>query len=606
MKKNKILIILGVAIVLLIITVFSILFFATDIFKSDKEMFYKYISQIDLKEFSNTTGNYQQRLKNNAHEEQGTISMTLKSNGQTYLDNSFSYVTKIDSANKLQSSSIDINQNGQKVLNIGYLRNSDLYGIKFEDIVSQYITIENNNLKDFVSKFDVEDVSNIPNKIEIPESVSNTNFNIDTDELEQILDRYTNIIIEQIPEENYSKVEKGTITVGDKNIEADGYSVKITIKDLQNILLAALETMQNDEQIVNLINSIIKELQATLVETTESMQIDEETANMINSIIPSEITLDDLKNVLETAKQEISQEIQENKELINITIYKQGKDAVKLFIKLGEDGSNVEITMEKLDDKFSIKIYNKQESIIGAITNANSISQMPNHSIETTFVITGNINNEEQEKYDIAFNISQNNEQVANINVNLERNGKLDSDNIQNSFSVNIFAQETEFVLEYKNNTVFNPNIEIEKFEGNNYAIINNFSKEQIQSLFTNLGNKISEKIDLENSILGTIMVAKTGLIEQAQEATEETVNEMESHAIKMFNMQFLIYEGLQSGNNVKMLLQAIATSNSNNFDRLVGHTPIDEEDIDSSKRYNISFQKDSEGYINMVIIEEQ
>ena len=51
MKKVQILIITLVAILTLGCATFAVLYFATDTFKSDKALFYKYASQIDLKEF---------------------------------------------------------------------------------------------------------------------------------------------------------------------------------------------------------------------------------------------------------------------------------------------------------------------------------------------------------------------------------------------------------------------------------------------------------------------------------------------------------------------------------------------------------------------------
>ena len=54
MKKTQI-IIITIALVLTLgcVGTFAVLYFATDTFKSEQEMFYKYASQIDFKEFIN-------------------------------------------------------------------------------------------------------------------------------------------------------------------------------------------------------------------------------------------------------------------------------------------------------------------------------------------------------------------------------------------------------------------------------------------------------------------------------------------------------------------------------------------------------------------------
>ena len=78
MRKVQILIISLVIILVLGCTVFSVLYFTTDVFKtsgSNKEMFYKYASQINLDGFVDTEfyNNYSDQLKDNKHKEDTKI-----------------------------------------------------------------------------------------------------------------------------------------------------------------------------------------------------------------------------------------------------------------------------------------------------------------------------------------------------------------------------------------------------------------------------------------------------------------------------------------------------------------------------------------------------
>lgn len=79
MKKIQILIISLVAILVIGITVFTVIYFATDIFKSDKDMFYKYAKQIELKEFINLGeyNNYLKRLETEGHGNEGEIAINV-------------------------------------------------------------------------------------------------------------------------------------------------------------------------------------------------------------------------------------------------------------------------------------------------------------------------------------------------------------------------------------------------------------------------------------------------------------------------------------------------------------------------------------------------
>ena len=70
MKKTQIIIITIVLILTLgCIGTFAFLYFATDTFKSEQEMFYKYASQINLKEFIDLESYdaYSERLKTSGH-----------------------------------------------------------------------------------------------------------------------------------------------------------------------------------------------------------------------------------------------------------------------------------------------------------------------------------------------------------------------------------------------------------------------------------------------------------------------------------------------------------------------------------------------------------
>ena len=93
MKKIQILIISLVAILVIGITVFTVIYFATDIFKSDKYIFYKYAKQIELKEFINLGeyNNYLKRLETEGHGNEGEIAINV-SQGEQSIKESIKYL----------------------------------------------------------------------------------------------------------------------------------------------------------------------------------------------------------------------------------------------------------------------------------------------------------------------------------------------------------------------------------------------------------------------------------------------------------------------------------------------------------------------------------
>lgn len=488
MKKIRILIITLIIILVLGCATFATLYFATDMFKSDKDMFYKYISQITLKEFIDLDGynNYNKRLRNDVHTSKGEISIEVMQDGETDIDEKFEYSSQTDPKNKLASSNIDFKRDGKSLLTVDYLRNEELYGLKFKDLVSQYIVVENNNLKEFASKLGIEDNSSIPNKIEL----SDYDYSeiINEEELEQIIDKYINIMISEISDESYSKIAKGNITLGDTTIQADGYKVTIDLKTLQAIFVKVVATMENDEQVFNLLNSIAKSTN-------------------------QEIDFEEYKENLQIIKETLSEELEENSENITISVYKQGKKTVKVCVQLSTEG---EVYLD-----FSINKINDTMNINGTIKELGT-------GTEYSFKISKIGNSDDNDNYKAEYIVKEDEEQLGSVNFSATRNGKLDSNNIQNNIELNIKSgtlDDIEINVGYKNNITFNSDIEIEKFNNENSAVINEFSNEQLNNLFVNLGNMLNEKIDFENGIIGVVVEIMTGqsIFDSAQNATIET-----------------------------------------------------------------------------------
>lgn len=606
MKKIRIIIITLVIVLALGCATFATLYFATDVFKSEKEMFYKYISKININQITDTNSynNYQTRLESKAYTNNGAISIKVQEDGETAFDESFKFNSQVDPVNKLASSTIDINKDGEKALTVNYLRNEDLYGLKFKDIVNQYVVFENNNLKEFVAKFGVVDTTNIPDKIDLSEMLQNVNQEeVSLEELKSIGNKYVNIIIEEVkklPEKNFSKVE-------------DGYKLTIDLKTFQNICLEILDTLKDDEQVFNLINSLISTIKSEINNSGEL--ISEQNMQSLQ-----ELSFTQYQEIFEQIIQQLSTEIEENYEIINIVVYKQEKIYVKIGIDSDEGKSYIDGTIEKNDNKLVLKL--------------NNVNEISYKNIETNFMISKNLNTTENDEYNLNIISKQDGEEFVNANIMVARNGKLDSNNIKNSFAATIMVpeQNLEISMKCNNDKTFDSNIEIEKFNDSNHEVINKYDYTQMSTLITNLDNLISEETNLNIvEILGAtgigilstssmnlqstamiglmltginISVSLNGeLFETAKNAAEEAQNNVESQEIEMFNMQFEVYGGLQSGTNVKMLKTTILSSNSRDPEHSIGYTNVD---IDSNKTYNISFKKDSEGYINMVIIEEQ
>lgn len=500
MKKIQVLIITLVIVLVLGCATFATLYFATDIFKSNKDMFYKYISQVSVGDtlVADEYSKYQERLKNEDNTNKGNVSISVKGNNEEVINEEFDFETKSKPGEDFASAKIDMKQNDEKKLTIDYLRNEDLYGLRFEDVIKQYIVLENNNLKEFAQKLGIENTDNMPNKLEIQDKV--VMGEEEQKAIEQILTKYMNIAIEQIPNENYSKLKKENITLDDKELSADGYQLTINGDLLKEILINVLNSMKEDEEVYNLLSKLSE----------------------------TEFKLENYKETIQSSIDAISQE--NSKINISLKVYKQGKKTIKLvgIIESEEESGKIELSVEKLQDKYDLLLD---------ITSDDS---------KTNIIFNLNKNIDVQEKEDILCSIliNQDNEEVANATIEILREGKLDSQNIKNSFKIdiNFSAEDMNINIAYDNTKNFGENIETEKFKEEDYAIINQFDAEQISNLTRNVITMIYERIDEESTIFGSIINANIGLFNSAQNAVEKTRKESDREMLLLAVIENIDY----------------------------------------------------------------
>lgn len=479
MKKVQIIIISLVVVLTLACGTFAILYFATDTFKSDQELFYKYISQVDLKELIDleSYSNYINRTKTEGHSNNGEFRINI-TQGEQATNETITYTGYSDPTNQKSSSQISINRDEENLLAMNYLRNQDLYGLQFVDVINQYVVVENNNLKEFVAKLGITNTDSIPNKIENLESTS-----ISFEEIKPVLNKYINIAIEQIPEGKYSKIESTSVSLGAEQVGADGYEVTLNMEDLKNIITSSLETAKNDQETYNFINKL------------------------------NGISFEEYQSKIDEILSEMDGEIngEENTDFMTISVYKQGKDTIKVFISvLPEDSLNLEISIDKASSGLML---------VGTLRDTES-------GQEVSMDVTKTVNSEEQEITDINIIIKENNEETGNYNINLNRTGALTSSNITNNMSFTTSVDGTDVAIELSNKTDFSLNQEIEDFTEGNYLVINDLPQDQINNLFSNLQNILSGR--LQNELIISL-IQQFSLSMQMQQATNEMNNSLEN-----------------------------------------------------------------------------
>ena len=278
MKKSIILIIILILAIFIAGGILAVLYFATDTFKSNKEMFYNQLAKINVDEFINFEeyNKYYQKQENEIYTSKGTINIEAKDN-QSKFSNQVGFSCITDLQNGSKSAKITIKDKTKDLINIDYLKNNDLHGIKLEGIVSQYIVVENKNLQKFINKLGIEENSNIPNKVKQLKLSTVTNKQVN----QELYNKYINIISEELLEESYEKIKKADVLIGDKYQILNGYKIVLEDEQYKKVITKILETAMQDEQVYNLINNINLNLEQISYDKYQSSI--EEKSNNINS-----------------------------------------------------------------------------------------------------------------------------------------------------------------------------------------------------------------------------------------------------------------------------------------------------------------------------------
>ncbi len=126
-----------------------------------------------------------------------------------------------------------------------------------------------------------------------------------------------------------------------------------------------------------------------------------------------------------------------------------------------------------------------------------------------------------------------------------------------------------------------------------------------------------SKALIIAGAILLAILIISLGILIYNQAAGIANGNAMSEVEITEFNTQFTQYQGTQSGTSVRSLLQKVVSSNLNDNNEgkevevagavTIGTTDNDPqiEQISTGKRYEVTFEYNDQGLINVINIAE-
>lgn len=591
MKSNKILIMIIVLIAILVLGAgaFTYMYLATDLMKTDSQLFAKYGEKtVEALEvfFSNESINeYYQKKILNTYENNGKLKIKgeIENDDETIKieDEMITFEGAIDNVNKKTEQTISINYSSSEKFSFDYVRNNNLYALTSEEVVNKYVAID--STKSILTEEEVN-YTNLGNAILLGqiEKIINIFEKGKNKSLEGLSEdtktKYLNIIKSEIEESDFS-IEEGKQT---------GYILTISGDKLKNILINSLEQLKNESIIINLLNDEdeINEYQNNVDEYITDLQKE----NLQNSSV--KITVYKILNGISNLKIEINTE--DNKLTANIS---------------QTDGNNININL-------STNVWNSGIISNNLVTTNDNISD----NEDNTEVINLSLNRSVTlDKAIYTFNVSAEKE---NRLFTIDING-LTTDSVTESYKIESSKEDYGNIsYEYINSVAFKDNIDILELNDDNSVTLNNYNSEDLNNLLQQLIEQ-TEKVNMEKleravekvgngEETGGTLVSILGMFIYRQASNTMVDIDLSEQKVKAYNANFENYLGEKPGATTKALIDTVKSHNlTNNDNQIYINGKNSSEDLEllkgeikSTSSYIITADYDVEGYIERITVQ--
>ena len=556
-KGKRIVVAILIILILLLLAggAFAYVYIATDLLRTDKEMFFKSFAQITVEDgfINKGINDFNEKKKQMPFDNSGKITFgveypeeELENVVDKVNDLSITFSGKSDFNNEKIEQNIQVDYGNNIIFPLKYKQDGNKFGVQSDKLSKQYIAIKNENLDEFFEKLldDEDSIFSTSEKIEgITETLSSPTeiaekMQFTEEETKQLEEIYGKVLDANLLDENFTSV---------KTEQNESYILELTSEQVKNLMIKIVEATKQNTLIIDKINKIITETDP------ESEKIE---LSMIDDLI---------KGINEEEVSEIP---------------------------------NVKITLG-LTNKMLNQIV--VESGVGKISINKSVQDN---------TLNYNINYNLKEEQEESSSILQQSSELGEVNVyfNIKYTGLETLSNVESNyeigFDINADGQVMKYDYKIINNTLFKDFITIEELDENTAVFLNSYNKEQIINFLTQVGTRLGEVNknqmeqlglkEYENPLLYTNPV--TSLVIMYSNMASEIVNDSSSlseYEIQQFNSKFVIYEGENvSSSNVNALIQTVSNHNlstelENQSDTYVKVT-IDGIEITGSGRANI------------------
>ena len=558
-KKRILLIIIPIVIVLIIAAIIAVLYFTTDLFKSNEELFWKYFAQnqdvFDV--IKNDKQAEQSQFKtNNSYTSDGNLSLVIAQgeNSSKQLDVVTTARHDVNTSRTYADATL---KNGDiDLFKASYINSGDIYAVSCDEIFQGYVGTENSGLTQLAANFGIE---NFPDSINVNEY---TNLlDVTDEEWTHISETYLPVIMNVISEEDYTK-SSVEIQVNGQTYNANLYSIQITGENLKQLIINGLTTLRGDTQTLVMLSNKLSTLGLGIEYTDTSnlaLKIDELIDNMQNVTIEDNLYINVYENNGEVIRTEINLE-----NTINL-VYDRTSSSSSLTIDLIGTMTEQEIIDESTDNtnitdannmSGNVATYNANETDNAAtdenvVDNGDTIVSMENtESMNTTVeenvngnsAVEGNsiagenngITDSSDEVIDLSTTqdksgsstrivITKNNtdnlttntieivpdSNIPNENITITINmSNVQNDSINNSYEIvanTLNGEQTETsTITYDTSTIRADQVEeIPELTGSNTAIASNYDANTFNTFLSNWVNLFMNALSEKLTVLG-------------------------------------------------------------------------------------------------------
>lgn len=618
-KKNKglrITIVILLIIILLLVGGIAYLYFFTDMFKSNKQLFFKYTSQIVQSEngfIDNQLVQYFQKKNSTSYENNGEITFEVaipNIEDDLELANNFNitFTGKEDPTNSKSEKEISLNYSDSVKFPLTYRKTNTITGIQTQYIGSSFVSVRNDE-----ELSGLEDINNL---------LKLQNLEFSNEEVRNLKTTYFDNILNTLDDSKFSTLTEENLT---------GYRLTLTGEELKNTLVQILNALKADTNTTHKLNEILQGVGI-------NSEIDEDSIDdLIESINDSEWNQDiemtvyasggNLSKVLiEIAGNTLTMNKEGNNQDMTYTISlnttEQDVSAVVTAKYSGLNSDNVtetyELTLEGMYGETEILQQAKEPQDTVAISNEKENIQLLITTVKTNKIAAGEdssqisdtdveeeLSSGENEAYadmrleketDTTFNITF---VSTGDRFVIDNTGKIieePEEQTTNTTSTNT-SENTASHNKYSitNNVQFKDSVEIEDLTEENAVILNDQDNEYV----TNLMNAIQERIVEVNKV----QMEELGVSENENPmqyliptlfATNQATAEIDEQAVNAFNAKFELYQSTNTkGATVKGLLTTIQNNNETEGNNKIEEINMDGEEYEVTEQ-NITLLKSS------------